>query len=222
MSYYPRATIQAALDIVTPLLRDHCEILTPAGSFRRGLPQSRDLDLVAVPKHVQQQGDMFGGGEPASRSPLTDRLVELRDTGRITFDAPPGSDDTGKHGDRMARFWLTDGMVWDKLPKQPERSYPESRLPIDLYIVLPPATYAVILAIRTGSVAWNKAMMAWLKSTNDPAWRFHDGALWYEGQAVSKGPATISEKAQLYDLIGLPYIDPEYRGTMQDFQKVRP
>ena len=210
MSYYPRATIQAALDIVTPLLRDHCEILTPAGSFRRGLPQSRDLDLVAVPKHVQQQGDMFGGGKTATRSTLTDHIGTLRDRGEITFTPPVGETDTSKLGDRMARFWLLG-----------DYGYAKTCLPIDLYIVLPPATYAVILAIRTGSVAWNKAMMAWLKSTNDPAWRFHDGALWYEGQAVSKGPATISEK-ELYDLIGLPYIDPEYRGTMQDFQRIAP
>ena len=139
---YSRATIQATLDIVTPLLRDRCEILTPAGSFRRGLPQSRDLDLVAVPKHVQQQGDMFGGGKTATRSTLTDYLAALQASQYVVFGPPAGQLDTGKLGDRMARFWLTHDTVGDR----PELT----RVPIDLYIVLPPATYAVILAIRTG------------------------------------------------------------------------
>ena len=87
VSHYPRGVVQAALDVVKPLLADHCEILTPAGSYRRGLAQCRDLDLVAVPSQIQQQGDMFGGGKTATRSTLTDRLAELRDAsiGSITF-----------------------------------------------------------------------------------------------------------------------------------------
>ena len=215
MTHYPRATIQAALDIVTPLLRDHCEILTPAGSFRRGLPQSRDLDLVAVPKHVQQQGDMFGGGEPASRSPLTDRLIELRDAGVLDFIGPPYSEGGGKLGDRMARFWLSLSTV-----SNADAEHNVLYVPIDIYIVLPPATYAVILAIRTGSVAWNSAMMAWLKTDANPhRFRIKGGALQHRGRHLNNQPESEGE---LYLRLGLAYAMPPQRETMRDFQKVRP
>lgn len=209
MTHYPRATIQAALDIVTPLLRDHCEVLTPAGSFRRGLPQSRDLDLVAVPSQIQQQGNMFGGGGAASRSPLTDYLAALQDSRYIEFGPPTGDEDTGKLGDRMARFWLSHDTVGDA-------GRGLTHVPIDLYIALPPATYAVILAIRTGSVAWNAAMMAWLKQT---PWSIKDGALQYRERHLNNQPQS---EAKLYEWIGLAYARPDQRETMRDFQKVRP
>ena len=92
-------------------------------------------------------------------------------------------------------------------------------VPIDIYIVLPPATYAVILAIRTGSTAWNVAMMAWLKSTNNPAWRIQDGALWKDGRPLNDQPRS---ERHLYGDIGLPYVEPEYRRTMRDFQGICP
>ena len=209
MSHYPRSVVQAALDVVKPLLADHCEILTPAGSYRRGLAQCRDLDLVAVPSQLQQQGDMFGGGEPATRSTLTDYLAALQASQYIVFGPPAGQLDTGKLGDRMARFWLTHDTVGDRREL--------TRIPIDLYIVLPPATYAVILAIRTGSADWNASLMAWLKSTNDPAWRIQDGALWKDGRPLNAQPRS---ERHLYGDIGLSYVEPEYRRTMRDFQEI--
>ena len=207
VSHYPRETVvQAALDVVKPLLADHCEILTPAGSYRRGLAQCRDLDLVAVPKHVQQQGDMFGGGKTATRSTLTDQLAALRDSEWIQFHDPRGVD-AGKLGDRMARFWLASPWIGEAI----------RQVPIDIYIVLPPATYAVILAIRTGSADWNRAMMAWLKSTSHPSWRIQDGALWKDGHPLFRQPRS---EHHLYEYVGLPYVEPEHRGTMHDFQEI--
>ena len=99
----------------------------------------------------------------------------------------------------------------------------------------------MILAIRTGSADWNRAMMAWLKSTNNPAWRIRDGALWRDGlcfhdgqqdwrssmvglpydrriqhdanfQALTYVPAARSR------MVGLPYVEPSQRETMRDFQ----
>ena len=222
---YSRAVIDATLDLVRPLLDPYCEVLTPAGSYRRGRPFSHDLDLVAVPSQLQQQGDMFGGGDPASRSPLTDRLVELRNSGRITFLAPPGHQQDGKHGDRMARFWLTwtyatEAFSGDILQLDTHTPPMLSHIPIDLYTVLPPATYAVILAIRTGSVAWNAAMMAWLKSDANPhRWRIKGGALQHRGRRLNAQPR---DEGELYECLGLAYATPPQRESMQDFQKVTP
>ena len=224
MSHYPRSVVQAALDVVKPLLADHCEILTPAGSYRRGLAQCRDLDLVAVPSEIHQQRNMFGGSEWATRSTLTDRLAELREAGMLDFMGwgYPGIAG-GKLGDRMARFWLTQGACVDARPDKAALVDLEittaAWVPIDLYIVLPPATYAVILAIRTGSADWNRAMMAWLKSTSNPAWSIRDGALWRDGLCFHDGQQDFTEQA-LYGMVGLPYVEPEHRGTMRDFQGI--
>ena len=87
----------------------------------------------------------------ATRSTLTDRLAELREAGQLDFIGPPRSEGGGKLGDRMARFWLSLSTVNDA-----DAEYGAIYVPIDIYIVLPPATYAVILAIRTGSADWNR------------------------------------------------------------------
>ena len=225
MSHYPRSVVQAALDVLKPLLADHCEILTPAGSYRRGLAQCRDLDLVAVPSQIQQQGDMFGGSEWATRSTLTDRLAELREAGMLDFMGwgYPGIAG-GKLGDRMARFWLTQGACVDARPDKAALVDLEittaAWVPIDLYIVLPPATYAVILAIRTGSADWNASMMAWLKTDANPhRFRIKGGALQHRGRHLNNQPESEGE---LYERLGLPYVEPEHRGTMRDFQGICP
>ena len=199
--HYPRADIEAVLEAVQPLLEPHCETLTAAGSYRRGKRESRDLDLVAVPAAVQRQDDMFGGSSPDGGSPLGDRLMALRTQGQITFLPPARSTDQkpGKLGDRMARFWLRGSLV-----------------PIDLYIVLPPAVYAIILAIRTGSAEWNAAMMAWLKTT---PWCIRDGALHRDGQRCVGQPR---DERELYQLVGLRHVIPAQREAMQDFSRSRP
>lgn len=199
MTHYPRSLIDQVLIKVTGLLAPHCETLTAAGSYRRGKPTSRDLDLVATPKAIQQQGDMFGGGAPVARSPITDALVAFRNDGFITFTAPP-DEPPGKLGDRMARFWVIDEPV-----------------PIDLYVVLPPAVHAIILAIRTGSVGWNAAMMSWMQRT---PFSIKDGALHVDGERIEHQP--VNER-DLYNLLGLRHVEPPLRETMADFiEKARP
>jgi DNA polymerase/3'-5' exonuclease PolX len=112
-----------ALSLVAAL-RPACERIEIAGSLRRQKATVHDVEIVAMPRLGR---DLFG--EPVLDATELDVILARL----VRQDVLSCGD---KMGSRYKKFW-----VW--APDQP-------RIKLDLFAVLPPAQWGVILAIRTG------------------------------------------------------------------------
>ena len=106
-------------------LERSCEKLQIAGSLRRRATVVHDIEIVAMPK-IEEMPDLLGETH-ALRSRLDDTLDELVEERVLKLF--PGA----KRGPRMKQFAV-----------QP------LGIKVDLFIVLPPAQWGTLLAIRTG------------------------------------------------------------------------
>lgn len=97
---------------------------------------------------------------------------------------------------------------WEKvrgeLPCRYTRRILPSGLPLDLFMV-DPAGFGLQLAIRTGSAEWSRRVLAtaWVRA----GFRSEAGLLRDQRGAVHPVPT----EAVLFDLIGLPWVDPADR-----------
>jgi DNA polymerase/3'-5' exonuclease PolX len=119
-------------------LERSCEKLQIAGSLRRRAKVVHDIEIVCVPV-LEELHDLLGETH-ALRSRLDDTLDELIE--ERVLRSFPGA----KHGPRMKQFAV-----------QP------LGIKVDLFIVLPPAQWGTILAIRTGPAHYSH----WLVSRRD-------------------------------------------------------
>ena len=212
---YPRALIQRLDAYMRDTLSYVTSHQTAAGSYRRELADCGDLDLVveARPKPVSQLPMFAARIDGEAWEPFNHAMARIERESKVTYRNPnKGQTLSGLRGNRTQRFW--PGSARDGCPH------------VDLYIVQPPAVYPVILAIRTGSAAWNAALMAWLKPrqefTPDNAYRpyIRQGALWLTN---STGGYRLADEEQpqdeeaLYDMLGIPYAHPPERETAADF-----
>lgn len=157
-----------------------CERIEIAGGLRRRKPDVHDLELLAIPKIIPV-ADLFGNDQ-AGYNPLDDYLADLVELGKLA----PG----GKNGPRYKQFKV--------LPSQ---------IALDLFIVLPPAQWGVIKAIRTGPAHYSH----WLVTRQERGGalpnhlRVKDGALWplYGGLALE----TPTEDS-FFEALGIPMPDP--------------
>ena len=153
---------EAALDLLVKL-QPGCDRIEIAGSIRREKHSVKDIELVVLPKTranvipaVPGQLDLFGqtvGGSPARVdviSLLDDKLEEMARLGTI-FKERPYVHEKGLWGARQKKFWIMWGL-------NGKAGY----LPVDLFIVAPPAQWGPIFAIRTGPDGFNKALMNWI------------------------------------------------------------
>lgn len=190
------------------LLGDYCERIEIAGSVRRGKASVKDIELVIIPKltrvevpAIAGQMDLFGnmvGGKPASvriDSHLDQRLDDLAAMGQI-FKVRPSTHDKGKWGERQKQFWVKhrlNGTV--------------GYIPVELYIVRPPAQWGAILTIRTGPSEFSKALMGYIDSMTD----FKE----FRGRLVRKDDQTIEietpEERDYFKVLGLRWMPPEKR-----------
>lgn len=144
-------------------LERSCEKLQIAGSLRRRATVVHDIEIVVVPK-IEEMPDLLGETH-ALRSRLDDTLDELIE--ERVLRSFPGA----KNGARMKQFVV-----------QP------LGIKVDLFIVLPPAQWGTILAIRTGPAHYSH----WLVSRQEIGGglpnhlRVKDGAVWplYGGDPI--------------------------------------
>lgn len=125
-------------DQLAQRLERSCEKLQIAGSLRRRVKVVHDIEIVVVPV-LEELPDLLGETH-ALRSRLDDTLDELIE--ERVLRSFPGA----KHGPRMKQFAV-----------QP------LGIKVDLFIVLPPAQWGTILAIRTGPAHYSH----WLVSRKD-------------------------------------------------------
>lgn len=119
-------------------LERSCEKLQIAGSLRRRVKVVHDIEIVVVPV-LEELPDLLGETH-ALRSRLDDTLDELIE--ERVLRSFPGA----KNGPRMKQFAV-----------QP------LGIKVDLFIVLPPAQWGTLLAIRTGPAHYSH----WLVSRKD-------------------------------------------------------
>lgn len=127
---------------VAEVIRSHlepgCSRIEIAGSLRRREATVSDIELVCVPK---TRRDLFG--EPSEDDELSPVLVELLRAGRLAY-----------RGTQTAR-----GVTVAPGAKYLSLVAVRAQIPVDLFIVRPPAQWGAILAIRTGPADYSRMLV---------------------------------------------------------------
>jgi DNA polymerase/3'-5' exonuclease PolX len=164
----------------------YCERVEVAGSLRRKTADVGDVEIVCIPKVEFPQSVLPGIG--SQTGPKITPLYDAID--RSVWLEPRWIDGSPRMGDRYMA--LRDI---------------HTRIPIDLFCVLPPAQWGVIMAIRTGPAEFSKQMMMIAKRRG---YRCEDGAL---RDVRRENGATVEtpEERDLFRTIGVAWKEPEDR-----------
>lgn len=186
----PLAAAEAVAVALLDLLEPACERIEIAGSIRRRKPVVGDLELVAIPRlRPEPAGDLWGT-EVRERDLLAERVAALLAGGELSARAVTirRADGSTEQGRRMGRAYLA--LVYRGLP-------------VDLFIVHPPAEWGVIFALRTGPGDWNIRLVSEVR---------RHGRRVAGGRILSAaGPITCPEEADFFRAIGQPWLDPSER-----------
>ena len=162
-----------------------CEKIAIAGSIRRQVAEVKDAEIVAAPRGIPRDllGDVVVDG-PNDLDVLVSRLIA---NGRL---APRlvGALRRTRMGQRFKALESSDGM-----------------LGVDLFIVLPPASWGAIMAIRTGPAAYSKRLVM---SARDQGLRCVDGRL-VRGPGHDLAPYLVTPtERDFIRACGMPWLDP--------------
>lgn len=168
-------------DSVVNMLSPYCERIMIAGSIRRNKPEVKDIEVVCIPKGVIAQFNTVNDlwGETKHIVTRTKPCKEYVDA--VNMYTPIKGEADGKYTQRM----LTQGIV------------------LDLFT----ATYenwGYILAMRTGSAAFSKEVLAtgWVKN----GYNGHEGMLFRNGI-----PVPVREEIDLFNICNVKYLEPQWR-----------
>lgn len=175
--------------VVQKMLDPVCDHLVIAGSVRRGEAVCNDIELVCSPRMTPKNGrPLFDDCEPELVSALDRFSNALADHGDLILDPT-----TKRNGPRYKRF-IALGSV-----------------PVDLFIVRPPAEWGAILAIRTGDADFAHLLVT--KRSQGGAMPDNlsqrDGALW---RGFQKVPTPTEES--YFQALGLDFIHPARRSGL--------
>jgi len=177
-------------DGLVTAMRPHCDRIEIAGSIRRGKPEVKDIELVAIPRWVD---------EPDPSNLFAEDRIRVNQLHRWA----------------TSRAVLAHGLQWIKpatsviLPWTPRpdgqywRGYlPEHELKVDLFLS-ERETWGLDLLIRTGPAEFGRELMIAFQRRG---YRVKGGHLW-QGQTRIPTP----EEEQLFQHLGLPWIPPADR-----------
>lgn len=191
----PRAVALAAAEKVRAWLASSCERIEIAGSLRRGKPEVRDIELVAVPRwEAREEGDLWGSSAPIDL--LEERL-------RLLFhDAALAPREVATH--------RANGTVEYQQKLGPAfKALTVDGIPLDLFTVRPPATWGCIFALRTGPGDWNTKLVTECQTI---------GRKVAGGQALAWVAASDTwravdtpEEADFFRALGQPWVEPRDR-----------
>jgi len=133
-----------------------CERIEPAGSYRRGKAEPRDIEIVCKP-HTMTEPDLFG--QPTEVNFLEEFIYKVATSNGATFL---------KNGPKYKQLALAEGIH------------------LDLFIVLPPAEWGVQFMIRTGPSDFSHWMVTpRQKGGGLPSYlRVKEGAIWRYDQKL--------------------------------------
>jgi DNA polymerase/3'-5' exonuclease PolX len=176
--------LEIANDLIE-ILGPHFVRLEIAGSVRRGKPEVKDIELVAVPK-MKEVKDLLG-------IPTIISEMELDQFSWTTI---------GKVIKRGQRYKQISIMV----PGQ----YPYEEIMLDLFIVLPPAQWGVIYTIRTGPADFSQ----WCVTKRRNGGALPSDSAVSEGRVLRYGEAIeMPEEIDFLNYLGLGWIEPADRAA---------
>lgn len=176
-------------------LRPACVRIEIAGSIRRLKPEVKDIEIVAIPDlslKVTRAPLKFGEPIPELYKTALDKaLGEMKALGDIQFE---------KAGERYKKFYLK-----------------YAGISVDLFLVLPPATWGVQMLIRTGPADFSHWMVSRQKTGGalPNGYRVQDGAVWigeHEDKEIVDGHFVGFEtEKEFLSFCGFDWIPPEER-----------
>lgn len=182
---------QAKARYLRDVLAVACERIEIAGSVRRGQPEVKDIELVAVPRVVQVQTGLFGDTYDVSDEleqrvayGIRDGWLEVRD---VEIHRQDGRVETGRRMGERYKALVYMGV------------------PVDLFIVRPPADFGVIITIRTGPADFSEAIVTAIQPR---LMRVEHGQLLRMGR-----PVPCPEERDFFREVGLPWIEPADRSA---------
>lgn len=176
----PLAEAERVARALVEALAPACERIEIAGSVRRKKPEVSDLELVAVPRLIDGASvDLFS--PPPKESLLDIFLRDLERSGRLVQHPTSKAD-----GPRYKKRWA-----------------PKAGMQVDLFVVLPPAEWGAIFAIRTGPADYSARAVTALRSRG---LRCEGGQVW-RGNTVLPCP----DEASFFAHCGMPLVPPEDR-----------
>ncbi len=186
----PASELRPIAEHIVEELRPYCERIEIAGSLRRRCETVSDIEIVCVPKITTGTlRDLFGNVDQAHRDNALDAFVIDR---------------------------LTRGLLQHRLDKNGRKSFGEKYkrllvgdIALDLFSVIEPASWGVIMAIRTGPAEFSRKLVTQRCDGGylPNKYRVRDGALWRFGEERIE----VLEERDLFELIELDYIEPEDR-----------
>jgi len=182
----PLAEAESIARELVGVLGQSCDRIQVAGSIRRRSPTVGDIEIVCAPKFVQRADGLFG-----DQFSLEDLCHEWCD----------GCLADGTFAKRLD----TNGRpAWGRKHK---RALFEG-VPVDLFSVIEPAQWGVILAIRTGPAEFSHRLVTPRRQGGLlPDWlKVRDGAIWHGDH-----PLATPEEQDVFAVIGLDWIPPERR-----------
>lgn len=202
----PLAQAEKLAQEVVALLAPACERIEIGGSIRRRRPDVGDIEIIAIPKiWAREDGPRDLWGEPILDEPM-DQLGPLCYLG------------------------ISEGWLADRLDRADRRAFGMrfKRLSfhgfaLDVFSVLPPAQWGVILAIRTGPADYSHQLVtprtggftdaAGLRRIGlmPPQYRVRDGAVIYAADDGRHRYVEVAEEEDLFRLWGIGWRPPEER-----------
>lgn len=186
---------KGAWTVAVGLLEDlgpGCERIEIAGSLRRGKAEVHDIELVAVARTEERPDGLFG---TQTVDLLDERLGVLMAEACIH--------------PRRVESHRADGSVEHQTKLGPafKALVSPTGIPVDLFIVRPPATWGCIYALRTGPGAWNTELVTRCK---DIGRRVAGGQVErWDGGTWTVVPTP--EEADFFAALGQPWVEPRDR-----------
>ena len=179
----PLAVAEKVARALVQVFEPACERIEIAGSILRRKPEVGDIEIVAAPRFVDGAAvDLFA--PPPRVSVLDDALRALEREGRLVHHPEKPRAD----GERYKRRWA-----------------PKAGVQVDLFIVLPPAQWAVIKTIRTGPADFSAMLVTRMQRYGR---RCSDGRI-LDGDRV----IDCEDEADVFAAAGLHWMPPERRGV---------
>lgn len=169
-----------------------CERAAIAGSLRRRRPMVRDIELVVAPRFRDEPDGLF---DTRRVDCLEEWIAGELGMGRLRLRRVEAHRESG-----VTELTTRNGAAYKALEA--------AGLPVDLFIVRPPATWGVIFGLRTGPGQWNTRLVTECKAVGR---RVSGGQVerWHAVNGWEVVPTP--EEADFFAALGQEWVDPADR-----------
>lgn len=184
---YSLAEAQRIAGQIVGQLDPSCERLVVAGSIRRRRPDVGDIELVAIPRFIEEPSGLF----ETQQVSLLDRALAREEREQV-LERISG-------GDRYIKL-----------------RHVRSGLQVDLFVVLSPAQWGAILTIRTGPADYSQRLvtLARRQGNHEAGGALRLGLRDHSTPAEKVCTCPViptPEERDFFAALGLAYVEPEAR-----------